>query len=88
MAVIAGAVAGIVVAAAAVGALATLLISKHRQRQRTKEQGMQSAADVMPADTTQAMAGQMVAGYSVTPVTPALGCVADVGGVRTFPYRV
>ena len=86
MAVIAGAVAGIVVAAAAVGALATLLISRHKQRQRTMEQGMQSAADVMPAGAAMApMAGQMVAGILVT---PALGGVADVGGVRTFPYRV
>jgi hypothetical protein len=61
VAVIAGAVAGIVVA---VGAVAALMISRHRQRQRSMEQGMQSVVDVMPAGAAMAdpmapMAGQM-----------------------------
>jgi hypothetical protein len=89
--VIAGAVVGVLVAVAVVGALAALVISRHRQRQRSGvgQQGLQPApAHVMPAGAAamQSPAGQPV--YRVGDVAgegPKMG-----GGIAgaPAPYRV
>jgi hypothetical protein len=88
--VITGAVAGVLVAVAAVGALAAPMISRQRQRHGVGQQGLQPApANVMPAG---AAAMHYPAGQPVHRVGDVAGegpkLVATASPGRPAPNRV